>query len=144
MAGIDHLEAMDTRSLRAVWEGEVGRPPPSHASDDYIRSVLAYRIQEIESPKLYAATRRRLERIAVGFDGNPDQRPAPSARMKAGTKLLRQWYGVTHEVTVLDGGFEYRGMRYRSLSAIARTITGARWSGPRFFGLNGREKAAAA
>lgn len=144
MAAIDHLEAMDTRSLRVSWEGEVGRPPPSHASDDYMRSVLAYRIQEKESPKLSAATRRRLEKIVVGLDGNPDYRPAPTARMRSGTKLLRQWYGATHEVSVLDDGFEYRGMHYRSLSAIARTITGARWSGPRFFGLKGREKAAAA
>jgi len=68
----------------------------------------------------------------------------PSVRMKGGMKLLREWNGVTYEVTVLDNGFEYRDERYRSLSAVARKITGARWSGPRFFGLDGKEKADAA
>ena len=144
MAGIDHLDAMETAALRVAWAEAVGRPPPSHASDDYMRSVLAYRIQEGAGPKLSAATRRRLEKIAAGFDGDPSYRPVTSARMKAGMKLLREWNGVTHEVNVLDDGFEYRGKRHKSLSAIARGITGARWSGPRFFGLNGKVKADAA
>jgi len=141
MAGIEHLDAMDAAALRAAWEEAVSRPPPPHASDDYMRSVLAYRIQEEAGPKLSVVTRRRLEKIAAGFDGDPSYRPVPSVRMKAGTKLLREWNGATHEVRVLDDGFEYRGERHKSLSAIARAITGARWSGPRFFGLNGKEKA---
>jgi len=144
MAGIDHLDAMETAALRAAWEEAVGRPPPPHASDEYMRAVLAYRIQEEAGPRLSAVTRRRLEKIAAGFYGDPGYRPTPSARIKEGTKLLREWNGVTHEVNVLDGGFEYREERYKSLSAVARKITGARWSGPRFFGLNGKEKADAA
>ncbi|NQU58460.1 MAG: DUF2924 domain-containing protein [Rhodospirillales bacterium] len=144
MAGIEHLDAMETTALRAAWAEAVGRPPPPHASDDYMRSVLAYRIQEEAGPKLSAATRRRLEKIATGFEGDPGYRPATTTQMKAGVRLLREWNGVTHEVNVLDSGFEYRGERHKSLSAIARAITGARWSGPRFFGLNGKEKANAA
>ncbi len=144
MAGIEHLDAMETAALRITWKEAVGRTPPPHASDDYMRSVIAYRIQEEAGPKLSAATRRRLEKIAAGFDGDSSYRPVPSARMKAGMKLLREWNGVTHEVSVLAEGFEYRGERHKSLSAIARAITGARWSGPRFFGLNGKEKADAA
>ena len=144
MAGIEHLDAMETAALRVAWKEAVGRPPPPHASDDYMRAVLAYRIQEEAGPKLSTATRRRLEKIAAGFDGDSGYRPAPSARMKAGMKLLREWNGITHEVSVLDDGFEYRGERYKSLSAVAREITGARWSGPRFFGLIGKEKADAA
>lgn len=141
MAGIEHLDAMDMEALRAAWKEAVDRPPPPHASDDYMRSVLAYRIQEEAGPKLSTATRRRLEKIAAGFDSDPGYRLTPSTRMKAGMKLLREWNGVTHEVMVLGDGFEYRGERYKSLSAIARAITGARWSGPRFFGLNGKGKA---
>jgi len=144
MAGIGHLDAMETAALRAAWKEAVGRPPPPHASDDYMRAVIAYRIQEEAGPKLSVATRRRLEKIAAGFNGDPGYRPVPSTRMKAGMKLLREWNGATHEVSVLDGGFEYRGKQYGSLSAVAREITGARWSGPRFFGLNEKEKADAA
>ena len=144
MAGIDHLDAMETVALRVAWKEAVGGPPPPHASDDYMRSVLAYRIQGEAGPKLSIVTQRRLEKIAAGFDGDPSYRPTPTTRMKVGTKLLREWNGVTHEVMVLNDGFEYRGERHRSLSAIAREITGSRWSGPRFFGLNGKEKADAA
>ena len=135
MSGIGHLDAMETAALRAALEEMVGRQPPPHASDDYMRAVLAYCIQEEKGPKLSAATRRRLDKIAAGFDGDADYRPTPSTRMKEGMKLLREWNGTTHEVSVLDDGFEYRGERYKSLSAVAREITGARWSGPRFFGL---------
>jgi hypothetical protein len=131
---------MDREGLRAIWEEAFSRPPPSHAGDDYIRAVMAYRIQEEAGSRLSAVARRRLKKIAAGVDGNPNHRRSPTTRMKEGSKLLREWNGETHEVSVLDGGFEYRGTRYRSLSAIAREITGARWSGPRFFGLRGEER----
>jgi hypothetical protein len=67
--------------------------------------------------------------------GRPGRRPRHDVHLLEGTKLLREWRGLTHEVTVIEGGYEHQGKRYRSLSAVARAITGTQWSGPLFFGL---------
>ncbi len=129
------LEQTSTDALRAEWRGRLTTEPPSHASDEYMRSVLAYRIQERSGLKLSKARSRKLEGLAGEFETNPGYRPTSVAHIKPGVRLLREWDGETHEVTVLRSGFEYRSTRYRSLSMIARVITGTRWSGPRFFGL---------
>ncbi len=129
------LEQSSTDSLKAKWRGRLTTEPPSHASDEYMRSVLAHRIQEGSGLKLSKAKRRKLEGLAGAFEANPGYQPTSVAHMKPGVRLLREWNGETHEVTVLRSGFEYRSARYRSLSMIARVITGTRWSGPRFFGL---------
>jgi len=92
-----------------------------------IRAV-AYKMQERALGGLSAATRRRLS----------GQEPAPVRRRRAlspGTVLIREWHGVGHQVTIIEKGVLYRGKRYRSMSEVARLITGARWSGPRFFGV---------
>ena len=129
------LEQSSTGALKTEWRGRLATEPPSHASDEYMRSVLAYRIQERAGPKLSKARRRKLEGLAGGFETNPGYQRTSATHMKPSVRLLREWNGETHEVTVLRSGFEYRSARYRSLSMIARVITGARWSGPRFFGL---------
>jgi hypothetical protein len=93
-----------------------------------IRAV-AYKMQERELGGLSAMTRRLL---------SVEDARAPRHRViRTGTVLIREWHGVAHQVTVGEGGVLYRGARYRSLSEVARLITGARWSGPRFFGLKG-------
>jgi hypothetical protein len=104
---------------------------------------LAYRIQEIAYGGLKPAIRAELRRIAQALKRNPGSselliRP----RIKPGSRLLRQWRGETHEVFVTDSGYEHRGVRYRSLSEIARKVTGTRWSGPAFFGLKSATPAA--
>jgi len=88
-----------------------------------------------------SASGRVLDRIA---DNRPKDAPEyiPERRASAGTVLIRQWRGVSHRVTVLDTAVVYRGRRYKSLSEVARAITGSRWSGPLFFGLKGRAKEA--
>ena len=129
------LEQSSTVALKAEWRGRLTTEPPSHASDEYMRSVLAYRIQERSGLTLSKARRRKLNGLAGEFETNPGYQPTSIAHIKPGVRLLREWNGETHEVTVLQSGFEYRSTRYRSLSMIARVITGARWSGPRFFGL---------
>ncbi len=134
------LEQSSTDALKAEWRGRLTTEPPSHASDEYMRSVLAYRIQERSGLKLSKARRRKLEGLAGEFEANPGYQPTSVAHMKPGVRLLREWNGETHEVTVLELGFEYRSTRYRSLSMIARVITGTRWSGPRFFGLKRASK----
>lgn len=141
MLSLDDLDGMTTVELRAAWEDDLGRPPPSRASADWMRSVLAYRIQEWAGPRLSNATKRELERIARAIEKDRGHQPKPTRQLKAGTKLLREWNGVVHEVMVLDVGAEYRSTRFPSLTAVAKEITGAHWSGPRFFGLKTRGKA---
>ena len=98
---------------------------------------LAYKIQERAHGGLGPRTRAELRRIARGLERPPGSaEPRTQRRIKPGTRLVRQWRGETHEVAVGESGFEYRGTDYRSLSEIARKITGTRWSGPAFFGLN--------
>ncbi len=143
MTRIDELSGIATADLRMAWEEDLGRPPPTRASDAYMRSVLAYRIQERAGPKLPAATVRHLERLAAP-NARIEAMPIQARKLSAGASLLREWNGETHEVRVLEIGFEYRGQRHRSLSAIAREITGTRWSGPAFFGLKDREREDAA
>jgi hypothetical protein len=97
---------------------------------------LAYRIQEKAYGGLKTSTRIELRRIARSLEksaASPKLRIQP--RIKPGTRIVRQWKGATHEVLVTESGYEYGGARFRSLSRIARKITGTRWSGPAFFGL---------
>lgn len=100
-----------------------------------MRSVLSYRMQEKAGPTLSTSIRRHLEIVAR--DGKGIEGP-PVNRLFEGVVLLREWNGETHQVRVLEKGFEYRDNHYTNLSAIAREITGTRWSGPVFFGLKAR------
>jgi len=104
-------------------------------------AAIAYKLQEQAFGTLKASTRRLLARIAGDASA---RRPltAPSRKPSSGTVLLREWHGVTHRVTVLDDGVLFRGKHYRSLSHVAREITGSRWSGPLFFGLRSARKEA--
>jgi len=109
--------------------------PPKGLSRRLLILAIAYRMQAKRIGGLTPAARRRL----TGKRGNgaaPDKRkPKTSAKLATGTRLIREWNGITHVVDVADGCFVWNGTRYRSLSAVARAITGARWSGPRFFAL---------
>jgi DUF2924 family protein len=96
---------------------------------------LAYRIQERAQGALRAATRRHFKKLAEQFQEGAAPPAFNTAPLKPGTRLIREWRGETHEVSVVEDGFTYRGSRYQSLSEIARLITGTRWSGPLFFGL---------
>ncbi len=129
------LESASTADLRARWERAYRHPAPKRASRDLLLRAVAYHIQERAEGGLSKAALKRLAHLAdpTGNDGRPP-RPAPP-RLRPGTRLVREWRGAVHQVTVGEDGFDYRDTRYTSLSQIARTITGARWSGPLFFGL---------
>ena len=98
--------------------------------------AVAYRLQERALGGLKPATRRLLERLAAAASADQPLRLTAPSPLSAGTILMREWQGVTHEVIVLEQGVRYQQKHYRSLSEVARLITGCRWSGPRFFGLH--------
>ncbi|WP_022698125.1 DUF2924 domain-containing protein [Euryhalocaulis caribicus] len=124
------LETMGLYDLKQEWERRIGAPPPGRTSETFMRRVLAQWIQEQAYGGLSPAVRRKLKAIAAG-----DEMPARPS-LKKGARLVREWNGVTHQVEVAERGFFWREKHFRSLSAVAREITGARWSGPRFFGLD--------
>lgn len=129
-AKLASLEVMEFADLKQEWERRLGAPPPSRTSEAFMRRVIAYEVQEQAFGGLSVTVRRKLKAIAAG-----DEKPAAPS-LKKGTRLIREWNGITHQVEVTEKGFAWRGREFRSLSAVAREITGAQWSGPRFFGLN--------
>ena len=123
---------------RDLFEGE---PPPYNRR--FLEHRLAYRIQELAYGGLKPETLKRLRDLAEDLDGGNPVRRRQSAKDRpiAGTRLIREYQGVEHCVTVRDDGYEYQGRPYKSLSAIARAITGTRWNGLLFFGLKNRQGA---
>jgi hypothetical protein len=137
---ITRLPALDVPALRQRWTALFGAEPSLSFGRALLLRAIAYRLQEKASPSLKPATRRVLDRIADNRSSDAPQ-SMQQRRASAGTVLIRQWRGVSHRVTVLDTDVVYRGRHYKSLSEVARAITGSRWSGPLFFGLkrNSRE-----
>lgn len=125
---IARLLACDRRACLEAWQGVFGTPAPKHVSVQFMRKALAYEAQAKAFGGLPDRVRRRLQTIAA--NGSPDHQ---SGQTHPGARLMREWNGRTHQVEVLTDGFLWQGRRFRSLSAVAREITGARWSGPRFF-----------
>ncbi len=123
-----------TPDLQAQWR-EVFETEPPRRNRGYLESRIAYRIQELEHGGLAPATVARLEALGESLDGGDAtvRKRRVDYRPVAGTRLIREYQGVEHCVTVLVDGFEYQGRPYKSLSAIARAITGTRWNGPLFF-----------
>ena len=129
------LAAMGRAELRAEWRRLFRTQPQPRVGRDLMVLALAWRIQEQAFGGLTSAEKRRLQRIADELKDHPRSTAAPAIRLKPGVNLIREWHGKAHHVLVRDDGFEWNGQCWRSLSAIAREITGTRWSGPRFFGL---------
>jgi hypothetical protein len=125
----EDLETLSIHDLRMAYEAFIHTPPPRRASPDFLRGNIAWALQASEARKSPTALRQGLLKKANGTGAQRN----PSC--KTGTRLIREWQGQTHEVTVLDKGYHWQGDHYRSLSRIAKEITGTRWSGPRFFGL---------
>ena len=120
--------------LRREWRRLYHRDPPRVSRDLLIRGI-GYRLQEIQHGGLGKSTRRKLKTLAKMFRTEGRVAPDPGLSLKPGVRLVREWHGRTHTVTVTEDGFEYAGMTYPSLTKIAHKITGTHWSGPRFFGL---------
>ena len=130
------LKAMTVSELKAEWRSLFGADAPNN-SRPFLELRLAYRIQELAYGGPSRETVRLLDALADELHGKPGRKTMlRQSRMPvAGTRLVREWKGVGHTVTVLRDGFEFEGRKYKSLSAIARTIAGTRWNGWRFFGI---------
>ncbi|SFG41306.1 Protein of unknown function [Palleronia marisminoris] len=138
------LKTTPTHDLKKQWRDLFDSEPPPF-NRRYLESRLAYRIQELTYGGLKRETVRRLERLGEELDGGDRKKSRVRAdrdRPTTGTRLLREWQGVEQVVTVTADGFEWQGRPYRSLSAIARAITGTRWNGWVFFGLKNHRRGA--
>ncbi len=130
------LKATPTPDLRTLWRDIFDAEPPRQ-NRRFLESRIAYRIQELAYGGLKPATVERLEALGEQLDGGKAEvrRRRTDDRPIVGTRLIREYQGVEHCATVLADGFEYQGRPYKSLSAIARAITGTRWNGWVFFGI---------
>ena len=137
---LSRLPDLGLRLLRELWCRFYKTAAPRLSRELLMRAV-AYRIQELASGGLRPELQRQLHQIALELQqtGRVTIRPRP--QLKPGTRLLREWQGRSHEVLVLNDGFSWQATHYRSLSAIARKITGTPWSGPLFFGLRSNRSA---
>jgi hypothetical protein len=130
---IARLESLAIEGLRNEWRRLYQTSPPKRLSRDILLRGISFRLQEMAHGGLSKGTLRKLQ--SSTSEDRSSGRRRRAAAFKAGTRLIREWHGQTHTVIILDDGVEWRGQRYASLSIVAREITGARWSGPRFFGL---------
>jgi hypothetical protein len=142
LARLVALKTTPTPQLKEQWRQLFEGEPPAF-NRRYLESRLAYRIQELAYGGLKPETVRRLEKLGEELDGGRvDVRKRPANdRPISGTRLIRDYQGVEHCVTVRDNDFEYQGRPYKSLSAIARAITGTQWNGVVFFGLKSGRRA---
>ena len=141
LARLAALKNMTVNELKADWQALFDAPAPNN-SRTFLESRLAYRIQELIYGGPDKQTRRLLDLLADEVEGTLTRKAqiADPRNPLVGTKLIREWDGIAHTVTVLKEGFEWGGQRYKSLSAVARAITGTRWNGYRFFGLRERKR----
>lgn len=129
------LSKVSIKDLREHWNSLYGKAPCGHIGRSFLIRAIAYCLQEQAFGGLKPSIRRLLARVAEETAGGSSPMRPQSRKPEMGTILVREWQGNAHRVTVLDDGVSFNGKRYRSLSEVAREITGSRWSGPRFFGL---------
>ncbi len=134
------LADMSATDLRQEWRRLYRSVPPQRIRRDLLVLAIGWKLQENIHGGLTAAQTRKLANLGRVLREEGDLAGSAAIRVKPGVRLMREWRGETHQVLVLEDGFEWNGRRWRSLSAIAREITGTHWSGPRFFGLERRPK----
>ncbi len=132
---LSRLPELGIGEIRQQWRGLYKAEAPPQLSRELLVRAIAYRMQELALGNLRPEPQRRLRQIAQELRTTGKARIRACRELKPGTRLMRQWHGCIYEVLVLDDGFSWQRTRYRSLSAVARTITGTAWSGPLFFGL---------
>lgn len=139
-AEIARIERLSISEVRKRWKALRRTEPPARLPPTLMRGALAYALQVDRFGGLSPEARRKLGRIASRLQANPKAEVLKGETPAPGARLVRDWGGERHQVEIVKGGFAYRGKIYKSLSTIAEEITGAHWSGPRFFGIKNRRK----
>ena len=136
LARLAALKARTVGELKTEWQALIGTPAPNN-SRSFLEQRIAYRIQELTWGGLAKPAARLLDALAGEVEGKKVRQSVISDPRNPviGTRLVREWDGAEHVITVMTDGFDWQGRRYKSLSAVARDITGTRWNGYRFFGL---------
>lgn len=132
---IAELERVPRNILAAQWRTLYRSEPPKGVGQRFLIGAIAHALQLRQAGRKQSSVQRRLERHTKSRSPSHAPKTATPQKLQPGARLIRDWNGSTHTVDVTEDGFVWNDERYRSLSAIARAITGARWSGPRFFGL---------
>src|SRR5438094_5009976 len=140
---IGAIEGLPTHELRIAWRRLYRSEPPRGLPRDLMIRALAYRLQERAHGGLAPTAKRKLRSLVAELEAKGTQAFDPGIALKPGARLVRDWAGQAHTVIVIEDGFEYHGERYPSLTKIAARITGAHWSGPRFFGIGKKARPAA-
>lgn len=146
LSKLDQLETLDHAALSLEWTRLHKCAPPKAASRKFLVRALAYELQAQSMPGLSKSDRKALASSLKNGDGDlggendkhKNLSPRPALKLDPGSQLMREWNGKTHMVSVIEEGFVYKDKVWKSLSAIAKDITGAHWPGPRFFGLKKR------
>ncbi|MFY9828428.1 MAG: DUF2924 domain-containing protein [Rhodoplanes sp.] len=136
LARVVALKRMPVNDLKAEWKALFGTEAPNN-SRSFLELRLAHRIQDLTYGGVARETAKLLHGLAGEAQGKPGRKSmiTDSRNPVVGTRLLREWDGIEHTVTVMKDGFDWQGQKFKSLSAVARTITGTQWNGYRFFGL---------
>ncbi len=119
--------------LKRQWSEAWGMPPPPKISRTMLEKSLAFKLREQAGLGLTPELQQKLDRLVVAYKRNPA--PLRELKVKSGTRLVRTWQGSQYDVLVREGGYEFQGRKFKSLSEIAKTITGTSWNGWRFFGI---------
>lgn len=135
---LGRLAELPPEELKAEWARRFGAPAPT-LSAELLRLGVGYKLQEQRHGGLSRGTRTLLRQVAARPGKGIEAKSQPR-KLTPGTRLVRDWHGVGHTVTVLNDGFEYAGQHWKTLTAVARAITSAHWNGPLFFGLSERKK----
>lgn len=139
-AEIARLPGLDITELRRRWKTLYGRPAPQSFRRNLLIKGVAYQMQVEAYGGLSPTTKRRLREIAQAVRNGNAKTVIGAPLLRGGTQLIRRWKGKTHMITALDNGFAWEGRTYRSLSAVAKAITGTSWNGYKFFGIeHGRQ-----
>ena len=134
------LVHMPIKDLRGIWKERLESEPPDIRSREVMLRLLAWRLQAEAFGGLDLPSERKLREIADALERTGTYEPKLRRDLSPGVVITREWKGIVHRVAVTTSGFEHDGRRFKSLSDVARTITGTRWSGPRFFGLEQKPK----
>jgi hypothetical protein len=134
-AEIAKLSCLSVTDLQAEWARVFGTAAPKSARREYLLRAITYQRQCASHGGLPAALLRSLRKLCAENSTSAEPNGTPTRTLKPGARILREWKGAVHEVEVVEAGYRYGAQTYKSLSVIARQITGTRWSGPVFFGL---------